>query len=69
MLAGIMYSRAGRCLFITRMDALLSPLPPFQFTEMDSYRVCVCVFPQKAFFLEWATNVVNLIMSFFPPIY
>lgn len=64
-----MNSHVGKCLFTTGVDALLSPLPPFQCTEngMDSYGVCLCLL-QKGILLEWAANVVNLIMvgfSFF----
>lgn len=66
MSAGIMYSHVGKCLFTNGVDALLFLLPPFPFIEigMDLYGVCLCLL-QKGIILEWATNVINLIIFFF----
>ena len=71
MSAGVMDAPAGKRLFTKAVDALLS-LPTISFLEtgLGSYRVCLCLcLFQKGILLEWATNVVHLIMlSVFPSI-
>lgn len=70
MSAGITHVHVGKRLLTTGVDALLStPTISFLETGMSLYRVCLCLcLLQKGILLEWATNVVHLIMlSFIPP--